>query len=92
MSAVRERIPNDSCQASHKRASKLFEHAVIVPGNDISRLRYSTYGPLHDPEQTREAMKQMTEIMRNGQGVKRTASMPTGKVTIFSTLKYHSAI
>jgi len=87
MTAVRERIPDDSCRASHQRASKLFLDASFdateISTNPFGRLRYSTYGPIHfparspDPEDMSQSSPKPTS--RRDSAVKRTSSVPTAK-------------
>lgn len=59
---VRERIPKDSCLNSHKRASQLFIDFTATPQTaKVSRLRYSTYGPLLDPLMKPDEVKDVVD-------------------------------
>jgi len=77
MTAVRERIPDDTCRQSHQRASKLFLDTSFDPSDTpFTRLRYSTYGPIHFPVNGQEERE---EDITQEKAMKRTASVPTAK-------------
>jgi len=78
MTAVRERIPDDTCRVSHQRASRLFLDCSINPADgQLARLRYSTYGPLHFPT---DGENENEHFQNQDKSIHRASSAPTGNL------------